>query len=280
MNTPIDELISYLPPGENWRPALAWLGTQEWVTPKLAEDYKTEIVTTKLPLYPPTPEISKTLQALVNLDCDKLVVNALAQSLANGQKVLRPTVDQCRSMEQVAINLKHEDYHQPYPAIFVELPSEYRQELEERFGFDCPRYLLCWHDPKSKYIVTLARCDYPHFMFCINAPRYERIEDGLGITFEAAGADLEILETIGRIAINMCLMLTYLGVKEKPYLSHAQMVKLIARTKNKKRNKAQRAQSELDSLPKLLTFDQEIDFYTTEKSLPDDGPHDGDGTPK
>ena len=43
--------------------------------------------------------------------------------LADGPKVFRPTLDQCRALEHVEVRLHFEDYAQPYPALLVELPE-------------------------------------------------------------------------------------------------------------------------------------------------------------
>jgi hypothetical protein len=281
MKTPFD-ILSDLPAesGINWKSALAWLGRQNWVsyTERTDNTFRTNF----RPLFPPTKEISHALQLLMNQDNIELCIRAkhLAASLVTGQKILRANTEQCRSMENVSINVPNTEYHQPYPALYVEFSTEYRQEITERIGHQCPKYCLVRHDSNSHYIFLFTRNENDKWiLWSAIAPKYGTIENALQKCFVETGVDMLLLQTIGRVAINMCMMLIYLGVKEKPWASPSQISELKKRTRNPKRNKALKAQAELETLPKIIAFAQDISFYENERSGGEEGEGEGNGTP-
>src|SRR5690606_7913302 len=105
---------------------------------------------------------------------------------------------------------------QPFPALFVELPEKYRQELTDRFGIESPCTVLCHHDNQSGYIFCVTDSqDGTSGIVDIMPPRpeYPFVEQALNVPADE-GADIEQSKLIQRIGLNLCLMLTLTGVRQ------------------------------------------------------------------
>ena len=75
--------------------------------------------------------------------------------LAGGPKLFRPTAEQCRAMENTEANICFQDYRQPYPALIIEWPDEYRRE-KERQGLtgSFPPFTLAYHLAEHRTLFT------------------------------------------------------------------------------------------------------------------------------
>lgn len=248
-------------------PVLAWLGKQDWVSYRMDSTENRTIIDPVFIL--PTAEIEHLRPRIVNMldSCSTNQVGllsyyTLSKALANGPKVLRPSVEQCRSLEHVDLNISFADYRQPYPAVFVELPAEYRSELTKRFSLESPKHVLSYHDPRTGYLIVSA-FTRNHCNDVINVipprPEFLTIEEGLHQPSDV-GVDIDLAEVVQRLALNFSLMLTYLGVRELGAVSDGRLKRLVKAARNKKRNKAARAAALIDTMPKLIGFRQEIDF--------------------
>jgi hypothetical protein len=58
-----------------------------------------------------------------------LYMYALSKALTTGPKVFLPTVEQCRALANVTVDLSVSDYFQPYPVMLYIFPREYIDEL-------------------------------------------------------------------------------------------------------------------------------------------------------
>jgi hypothetical protein len=58
---------------------------------------------------------------------DQIDLWLMAEVVNGGPKIFRPTLEQCLALEQIAPRVPLADYVQPYAAMIVELPEEYRK---------------------------------------------------------------------------------------------------------------------------------------------------------
>lgn len=248
-------------------PALVWLGRQDWVSYRMDSTENRTIIDPVVIL--PTAEVAHLRPTMVQMidSCSENEVGllsyyTLSKALANGPKVLRPSAEQCRSLEHVDLNLSFAEYRQPYPAVFVELPAEYRSELTKRFSLEAPKHVLSYHDPRTGYLIV-SSFSRSHSTDVINVlpprPEFCTIEDSFCQPSDV-GIDIDLAEVVQRLALNFSLMLTYLGVREVETCHRGRLKRLSKAACSKKQSKAARAAAVLGAMPKLIAFRQEIEF--------------------
>ena len=263
-------------------PSLTWLGKQDWV------NYRMDPVEKHTVFQAPVIRLAEAPQhlcpVLVQIDqllsrspADQLAYYAISKALALGPKLLRVTHEQCLALEQVDVNVPFCEYQQPYPAVFVELPSDYRKELSSRFAFQSPRYLLSYHDPRTNYLIATAFAG-AGFSSIVNVlpprPEYSTVEQALRKQADS-GNDIDLAEVAQRVALNACLMLTHLGVKKIGIDNAGKLKKLAKSARSKNRRKAEMARAKLVVHPTLIGFQQEITFFRTEDQGKPGGGQDG-----
>lgn len=247
-------------------PALAWLGKQDWLGYRMhASEHRTEIGDIVIL---PAPEAERFWPAVAQIveivsadQVSALSMFSLSKALAQGPKVLKVTAEQCRAMERVDVNVRFADYQQPYPAIFIELPGEYRKDLSDRFKIRCPKTVLCYHDSRTGYLVVTAYSPGGAITNILPPrPEYETIE--LALKQEGdIGSDIDIADVVQRLAINFCLMLVHLGVVVAGPANPGMQKKLQKATGNRKRGKAEKAKALLSVTPKLIGFAQDVTLF-------------------
>lgn len=242
-------------------PLLTYLGKHDWLEARPLPNNKTCYIK-HLPDVP--PEFDEALDFVQSVDQLTLInFFAASRALANGQKLLRPTYEQCSALEQIELNIAFDDYQQPFPALFVELPEQYRRELTERFGIQCPCTALCHHDKPSGYIFcTTVRHEGATGVVVILPPRagYSTLEEALNVS-DAEGNNIEQSKLIQRIGLNLCLMLTLTGVRQLG-LADPQRIANLRRVANGSKRRMEEAERQIkQAMPTLITFEQEVSFY-------------------
>lgn len=151
-------------------------------------------------------------------------VYAVTRLMAAGPKVFRPTAEQCSSLEHVAISIPMADYRQPYPAMLVELPAEYRADVDRRTGGvpKCPRYVIVHHWPVDSVLMTgcqiTDKAGLPAELVYLFGDKAKDgvIEDVMGIYLNSDKAESALLEAITRVALNLMLLLAHTSSRLVP----------------------------------------------------------------
>lgn len=194
---------------------------------------------------------------------------AISKLLASGPKLLSPTVEQCQALENVEVALSLAEYEQPFPAILVELPTEYCQSLRLQHGVDAARFVLVFHhrDSQCLYVAPQKKFSEVSTYCIISACRHRTsIEDALRNKEEEDGADLRVSEAIIRVAINFALLLTRYGVRECGPVNAKAVERQQRNTARSNTRKAERAKRLLNSTIYRIEFAQEVVFYNRERN--------------
>jgi hypothetical protein len=189
---------------------------------------------------------------------------AASRALASGQKLLRPTYEQCAALEQVELTIRFDDYQQPYPALFVEVPERYQRELTQRYGVPCPHAVLCHHDKSSGCIFCITDAHdgtFPIVDILPPSPNYSMIEQALNAPADE-GADIEQSRVLQRVAMNLCILLTFTGVRQLGPADPQRIANLRKVVRGSKRRLFEVERRLKEGMPTLITFEQKIDFYT------------------
>lgn len=182
--------------------------------------------------------------------------------LNQGPKIFRPTLEQCHAMEQVAINLTHPEYQQPYRVTVIDLPKEYRPFIA----------MVLHKTPDAIMACSQSDDNRNDICFTISNPA-EVMENFLlhcdkDITNEIATLNARIL----RVSLNCCMALTNYGSRLR-YLLPKEVQndeRLVARGGKA----AGPAKERLKAAVKELVFTQEVTLHETApgvKSAPGDG---------
>ena len=255
-------------------PLLTVLGKRDWVDYDISPDdpqaEQSGVIGLKIWVPPP---FTPYFRQLVNSEfLAVFTLFAVSKALAGGPKLLRLTADQCRALEHVNVNVAFDDYQQPFPSVFVEIPSDFRQEVARRFGHPCPRYVLCFHDKRTKCILLSSFDVSPgvHVQsFLPPRATYRHIEDAMMVG--DTGTDIDVTRLCTRIAMNACLMLTHLGVKQHGVANKTAMKKLLKASRHQRQKKASFAKSQLAGVPTIIGFSQNIKFSLEETDSPASG---------
>ncbi len=172
--------------------------------------------------------------------------------LADGPKVFRPTVEQCRALEQVEVRLELHDYSQPYPAILVDLPAGY-EPFESVLCFRCDAGLAAFNLNTKDHlgdIVTTVKTDGRPMEVSL-----QKFDEDCADTFDVAGRAL-------RVACNSCLALSGYGtVSDYLYPKDAENDRKLARERS---DRGARARKRLETSPLLVKFAQDVVLHRTE----------------
>ena len=235
--------------------------------------------------FPPDPALLRFhrlitfLEGLVPVQSPRLLeLYAYSKALAEGPKLLCPTVDQCEALEYVDVNVSFDDYVQPFPTFLLELPEAYRHTLTDRFGFECPELVLTHHDARTKYILSFRSAGHAgHSTFHIMSPRWKTVEEALRFSDET-GNDLDQCEVIQRVALNFGLLMTYYGVRNLGPVDPESHATHLRNARRRNRGKADRARHLLDAEINLIEFEQDVVVYDRQDTARTDS--EGDGSSK
>lgn len=263
-------------------PALTWLGKQDWLKYEAIANGRTKIISKQFYCPLNNPQLAQQLAAIASCEPNRLfTINAISKALADGPKVLCPTVEQCLAMEHVDINVPFANYQQPYPVVFVDLPGSYRTSLFQRFGIHSPKYIVAHHDTKTGYVLVSALSVGHNDISAIMPPRHEypTIEDALKTSIDT-GSDIDLASHVQRIALNLCLLMTHYGVEEVCRSNQGLKKKLLKASQHRRQSKSALAKSQLAVLPTVIRFKQEISFSSEKISGDQSTAVTNDGTPK
>ncbi len=208
-------------------PALAWLGRREWLEfgcgsfeQRTIWTRTKELVISDEERSKYSPEHWKHVHEIVQ-SCSKDVVAsflslALSKSIAGGPKVFQPTPEDCEALENTECSMSFEEYKQPYPVVIIEFPKVYRQKLARiwkvAYG---PSHVIVHHD--KDFITVNAFFDRKNVISHItpSRPEYKTIEDAIALNKDKnEEADVNAAELAQRLAINFCMVMVLLGVRQ------------------------------------------------------------------
>jgi len=204
----------------------------------------------------------------------------LSKALADGPKLIRPTEEQCEALEHVDVNVSFEEYEQPFPIFIAEIPDEYRKQLALRFSEECPRFILTFHDRRSKYIVSLCEHGVSKdgaYTIISPSPCWRTVEDAIQCSI-VSGCGIRIVEVLLRITFNLGLLLTRYGAKDCGPVDPAAVQKQQRGALQKNKTKADRAKDLLAATISLIEFEQEVVFF--DKAASGEPHPDSDGAMK
>jgi len=243
-------------------PFLTYVGKYDWIKAQPLPGNGTRLVR-HLPDVPQEFDDELLLVEAVD-DLTLTTLFAASRALASGQKLLRPTYEQCAALEQVELTITFDDYQQPYPALFVEVPESHQRELTQRFGVRCPSTVLCHHDKSSGYIFCITNAHdgtFPIVDILPPRPNYSTIEQALNAPADE-GADIEQSRVLQRVAMNLCILLTLTGVRQLGPADPQRIANLRKVVRGSKRRMSDVERRLKEGMPTLITFEQKIDFYT------------------
>jgi hypothetical protein len=262
-------VTSFVPAGQ--ASLLTVLGKQNWLEYNLSPDtpLAKERGVEALKIWVPPPHDTYFRQLAIHDPLKLFNLYCMSKALAGGPKLLRLTGDQCRALEHVNVNVAFNDYQQPFPAVFVEMAFDFRQEVARHFGHPCPRYVLCFHDNRTKCVLLTSFDVSPGVhVHTFLAPRavYRHLEDAMMVG--ETGTDIDVTRLCVRIAMNACLMLTHLGVRQHGVANRSAVKKLVKASKHKRQKKAAFAKGKLAGVPTIIGFSQNIKFSFEEAKSP------------
>jgi hypothetical protein len=257
--------------------ALAWLGKLDWITITPGPGYRTgfRVLFDRLHRQVGFERHWPVLQPVLSGETRPIELLPLSKCLAFGPKLLRPSEEQCEALARTELSIPFADYRQPFPAVVIEFPEGYRRQVEERYEVGrSPRFVVAYHDEgRSGALIVSAHWHPPHDCGSIGTvmcprPEYEFIEDALVrrvIAPDDDPADFAVAELVERLALNFCLMLTHLGVRQVGHLNPAEAKRhrKLARSKYTE----ERERGELLSLGdfSVLDFPQHVRLHEVEE---------------
>lgn len=152
--------------------------------------------------YRARPNVPTWLNRVCKTGADWLGMKADSIWLADGPKVFKPTPEQCKALEQVSVNLKIEDYAQPFPAMMI--------DLQRTGDYGSFKAVNVYHEPGVLIAVL-------HSVGCANditttiGTLDGLIEESLVRFDEDCRADAPIAHRALRVAVNSCLALSHFG---------------------------------------------------------------------
>jgi hypothetical protein len=277
--------------------ALSWLGRREWIVYKDVPEQRSIIARSRsLHIRPRTqpedggivisekeynkfpPNMWIIIKEIFNqLEYDVVATfwyNTLSKALAGGPKIFRPTLEQCEALENAEARYAFKNYKQPFPVIILEIPDEYRNQLNQRYEIkDSPKYVFVNHDDRNRFInvsafynkqniiahVTPDRAEYATIEDSLIKNRSRRIGENIKGEFDAA-------ENVQRLGINFAMMMSLYTVKVSGPIDPInykiwQSEAGLKRKNGQFTNRAIEAQQKVAASMQLIRFDQSVDFY-------------------
>ncbi len=202
-------------------------------------------------------------------------LNAIGHLYRDGFKVLRPTIEQCESMEEIDLPIQVGDIKAPFPTFAVDLPQEYRDSITHRFGA-CPNAMM-FHQGQltsgKTYILVGGPYSHPEALKAaenIGSAEYFYLMHDNGLEVEkklkryidddrneisreelAKDSGYLINEVLTRLVINLALVATHFGVT-RPQPSNPKHVDRLRR----RCQESESARIELKSTAKYFELDQ------------------------
>lgn len=259
-------------------PALSWLGKRDWLDfgynatfndrtiwtrPKIA-DLRSQEIPAAI-----KPQVERILLAAGRDVVNSFLALALSKSIAYGPKVFQPTFEDCVSLENTECNMSFADYKQPYPAIIIEFPKEYKHRLAQAWKVPkVPSHMIVLHDSEKGFINVNAFFDRQNVLAYMAAarPEYETIEDAIVVNRrDDSDQEYRVAELAQRLAVNFCMVMVLMGVRQTGPLEPAAFAKAQKMAKAKDKRKAELGQKLINSaLYKVEFIQQRIKLYEEE----------------
>lgn len=155
-------------------------------------------------------------------------VVALSQVLADGPKLLIPDLATCRTLCEVDVPIKLDEFTMPHRAMLVQYPAEWVSEVEGKPGTS-PRILLLAHDAEMGSVTAILRGVHEivgNADFILTAWHRDAdgvaddrtIEDILCKIERDEGPGFEQAVKYERVAFNMGLLAAYAGTRSAGWL--------------------------------------------------------------
>ena len=155
---------------------------------------------------------------------EELFTYAMSKALADGPKMFRPKLLQCKGFENTMVRIPFSQYAQPYETLLVEFPEDYRKLKVQEGWSKCPKYVISWYERDLKMILVTCQFDSTDdriISLLSYKPEHETIETLLSdpLYFEADGTvaeeveDFKIAQTFERIVVNLNLLIMYGDMK-------------------------------------------------------------------
>lgn len=260
----LSDLIPNMP-ADFWR-AVRRLGRWDWFSFRRGEGMRTDF-DLRMEALAGVPDAKKLVDRFRRTEGISGLVfcwlECLGKMAAFGPKLFRPTAEQCEAMEHVDIRLGMAEYRQPYPAMAIQFPEEYRRGLLRRIGGGAdglqalPQYTLLrwWSKPNPAFFsglpAPLAATGQEISYFFQARPELVTIEDALRNHVSQTAEDSLVSEAMTRVAMNLCLMLVHHGCTESP--SNPQHLERLARRSCDDARRQERSHVYLLSLEQEVT---------------------------
>lgn len=266
-------------------PALSWLGRKDWLEFGFSPAFAARQIWTRpknLEISPEerkkhSPSLWKQVEHLTKLAGEDVVNSflllALSRSIAGGPKVFQPTVEDCEALENTACTMAFEDYKQPFPVVIIELPKEYRQKLAKMWNQPKgPSHVIVHHEPEKGFITVNAFFDRGNIISHITParPEYKTIEDAITYNQDkpevrGAGDDFKVAELAQRLAVNFCMVMVLLGVRQTGPLDPDAYNKAKKMSRRKDRHHRELGQKLVNSaMFKVEFIEQKIKLFEEE----------------
>lgn len=205
-----------------------------------------------------------------------VVTSLMAESHVNamGPKIFRPTREQLIAMARTEPRVSFNQYRQPFPSMVIEYPPEGHHGGFWTIVLQTPYSIICCTvNADGQYLNLILSPHKEDDLICntMDAATNCLNEDSLPFEDGERGTSF----VCARTAINACLLLTMYGSKrlgvDNP--SHEERLKryLEKAKRGKGKGDVERAQRDLNQLPVIYGFAQEVDLTRREKMVfPDD----------
>jgi hypothetical protein len=266
-------------------PALTWLGKRDWLDFGYSPNFQDRTVWTRPKKVTVSEEEQKKIPRQVWDQVDHILANAgrdvvnsflalaLSKSIAYGPKVFQPTYEDCLALENTECTMSFADYKQPYPVVIIEFPSSYKKRLAEKWNVPKgPSHVIVHHDPDKGFITVNAFFDRNNVLSHIAParPEYKSIEDAITRNRDMpdvrnAADDFHVAELAQRLAVNFCMVMVLLGVRQVGPLDPEKYAKAKKMARRKDRHHRELGQKLLDSaMFKVEFIQQRIKLYEEE----------------
>lgn len=218
---------------------------RNWVAVRPIDDGKS---------YQCTPRYDTWLKPAMSSGADAVGLWATSMWLIDGPKVFRPTVIQCRAMEQVEVRLNFEDYAQPYPALLVDLPEDGK--------YDPFLYVLAFKSENTLVFNLISRENLNDITTTISGwHTHCAIEESLQKFDRDCESTHESASRALRVAANSCLALT--NHETATGFLFPQEVERDRRFAAEKTERGERAKERLPLHAMLVAFKQTVILHKT-----------------
>lgn len=175
----------------------------------------------KLRTLPRVERVVRSVTATSGNSLALCVVEMHGRLAADGPKLFKPSAAQCLAMERVDVRVPIADYRQPYPALIVELPDDYRHAVAARCSVTaaCPRYVFVRHwdaangGPAFFSFGSIGGDELLYFFQ--DRHEFPTMEDALRTHATRNAGEEAVSEAMTRVCVNLCLLLTIHGCRRQ-----------------------------------------------------------------